>query len=119
MKLTVKQLKNIIKEAIMESREGVKSLHESTLSDEKADKMLGVLFSLKYEVSDYGKTMPWATVIEVMKKRGIQTSKEEIEEMFFGSYKPRNSSIGYGMDTFLWTNKINPDGIQINDPAGI
>ena len=117
MKLTVRQLKNIIKEAIRDSREGDKP--RSKLSDKKADKMLGVLFSLKYEVRQYGKIMPWSRVIEIMEERGIQTSKEEILHMFSNSFQPKDDSLLYGMDSFLWTNKINPDGIQINDPAGI
>lgn len=116
MRITIRQLKNIIKEAIMDSGEG-----DFKLSDEKADKMLDVLFSLEKQLNrkDYGKIMPWSRVIRTMEEEGIKTSKEEIKKMFSDSYEPNNSSIAAGIDEFRHTNEIKENGILIDDPAAL
>jgi len=110
MRLTVKQLKRIIKEAVMDAS------RDESMSMERANEIFDALDTLHEELNEESILMPWPTVIKEMKKRGVETSKEEIMD-FIKTFKDSSSSLGADLARWLKTNKPKEQGLGIYDPS--
>ena len=118
MKLTVRQLKRVIKEAVMDARKARKG--GKSEEEKRAEEILFGLDRLHMHMGkkQFGSTMPWSEVIRNLANQGIETSKEEIEEMI-ATFKSSPHPIGHYIEGWSYTNQLQDDGIMIDDPRSI
>lgn len=128
MTLTVRQLKRIIKEAIQpdekrlasNQRRREKAASERQRKEEervsklnmppaKEAKLARLLTDLHFEHGQEGVEMSWDEIVDFARKKGVQTSADELLRVLQYSTDPDIGSLGYVIS-------FDDNGIQFDDP---
>lgn len=110
MRITVRQLKRIIKEAVQAApRKRSRRLNES-----KERMLVDFIKDLHGEFGhtfgDEGGEMSWDEVMDYASNMGVRTTPEELEKVFQNSKK---------LDTLRWIMRVTPSGFFFEDPMAL
>jgi len=131
MRLTVRQLKRIIKEAIQpdekrlarntrrrekaaseRQRQEEERVSKLNMPPEKEAKLVRVLTDLHFQHGDEGVEMSWDEVEDFARQKGVQTSADELIRVLNYSDDSDIASLGYVIN-------FDDNGIQFDDPMAL
>lgn len=131
MKLTIRQLKRIIKEAMQpdekrlasnqrrregaaagRGREEEERIRNLNMSPVKEKKLADVLGALHFEHGQEGVEMSWDEIVDFARQKGIQTSGDELMRVLQYSHDG-------DIDSLLYVIDFDDNGIQFDDPSAL
>lgn len=121
MKITVKQLKSLIREAVMNGRKDRKRVvRESAMqhmSEKRALEIFDAISELHQSVDEYDTLVPWSDVVAHARSNGVKTTANEIMNFIdiYGGPESQTLVGGY-LDGWLHTNHVDKNGIRVYDP---
>ena len=126
MRLTVKQLKRIIKEAVMNGRKGrkrvVREAAMKRMSEKRANEIFDAISDVHDLVEEEGTLVPWSDVVAHARSKGVKTTEDEIIDFidtYSGDGPESRTLVGGYLDSWTYTNHIEDDGIRVYDPMAL